>query len=92
MKIEKSVLFCLLCMALGVADVAVYWVAVFLDKAPDATVACTGMVEMIAPVLAYCVYQAKLKDSRNKYGIDSDGIPFSQKEKITENDGNEAVG
>lgn len=89
---ERSVKFCLLCMALGVINVAVYWVAVFMDKAPDATVACTGMVEMIAPVLGYYIYQAKLKDSRNKYGIDADGVPFSKKEPITEDDGSEAVG
>jgi hypothetical protein len=75
---ERSVKLCLLCFALGVVNVAVYWVAVFADKAPDATVACTGMVEMIAPVLGYFVYQAKMKDSRNKYGIAADGTPYAQ--------------
>lgn len=89
---ERSVKFCLLCMTLGVLNVAVYWVAVFTGKAPGETVACTGMVEMIAPVLGYYVYQAKLKDSRNKYGVDADGVPFSEQETNTKDEGSETVG
>lgn len=75
-RTETSVKFCLLCVTLGVINVATYWVAVFMRLSPDSTVACTGMVEMIAPVLGYYIYQAKLKDSRNKYGVDENGIPF----------------
>jgi hypothetical protein len=88
---ERSAKLCLLCFALGVINVAVYWVAVFSDKAPDATVACTGMVEMIAPVLGYFIYQAKLKDSRNKYGIAADGTPYAQ-QAHAEADDNGAAG
>jgi hypothetical protein len=28
------------------------------------------------------IYQFKLKDSRNKYHVDVNGIPFNQKEKL----------
>lgn len=73
---ERSAVFCLMCFALGVINVAIYWLAVFLGKAPGETVACTGMVEMIAPVIAYYIYQAKLKDSRNKYKVDENGVPY----------------
>lgn len=45
---------------------------------------------MIAPVLGYYVYQAKLKDSRNKYGIDENGVPYDVPRE-TESDG-ESVG
>ncbi len=76
---ERSVIFCLMCFALGVINVAIYWLAVFLNKAPGETVACTGMVEMIAPVIAYYIYQAKLKDSRNKYKVDENGVPYDIK-------------
>jgi hypothetical protein len=75
---ERSFKLCLLCFSLGVCNVAVYWIAIFMDKYPDATVACTGIVEMIAPVLGYYIYHAKLKDSRNKYGIASDGTPYDK--------------
>ena len=76
---ERSVVFCLMCFALGVVNVAIYWLAVFLNKAPGETVACTGMAEMIAPVIAYYIYQAKLKDSRNKYKVDENGVPYDLK-------------
>lgn len=75
-KEEHSVVFCLMCFSFGVLNVAVYWAAVFCRLNPDATVACTGMVEMIAPVIGYFVYQAKLKNSRNKYRVDKNGVPY----------------
>lgn len=91
-NVERNVKFCLLCMFLGVANVAVYWIAVFMGKAPGETVACTGMVEMIAPVLGYYVYQAKLKDSRNKYGIDENGVPYGISQKTEDETDGKAAG
>lgn len=96
-RMETSIKFCLLCVALGVINVTVYWVAVFRGLSPDATVACTGMVEMIAPVLGYYIYQAKLKDSRNKYGISPDGTPYQnangeEPEQTMPNENEEASG
>lgn len=88
---ERSVKFCLACFTLGVINVTVYWVAIFMGLQPDSSVACTGMVEMIAPVLGYFVYQAKLKDSRNKYGIDENGVPYGiSKQTEDETDGKAA--
>lgn len=43
---------------------------------PDATLAVTFVTTVIAALLSYLLYQAGLKNSRNKYGIDEDGRPF----------------
>ena len=77
---ERSVKFCVASVLFGMANVAVYWIAVFLDKAPGTEVAVAGVAEIIAPVIGYFIYQAKLKDSRNKYGIDKDGVPYAVKQ------------
>ena len=46
---------------------------------PDATVAVTCITVVIGSLLSYFLYQFGLKNSRNKYGIDSDGNPYKQK-------------
>ena len=46
---------------------------------PDATLAVVCVSTVIASLVSYLLYQAGLKNSRNKYGIDSDGEPFKQK-------------
>lgn len=45
---------------------------------PDATLAITCVTTIIGALVSYCLYQFGLKNSRNKYGIDSDGQPFAQ--------------
>ena len=51
---------------------------------PDVTLAVTNVTTVIASLLSYLLYQAGLKNSRNKYVIDSDGQPFKTKEKEEE--------
>ena len=46
---------------------------------PDPTVAVTCITTVLASLMSYLLYQAGLKNSRNKYGVDSDGQPFKQK-------------
>lgn len=43
---------------------------------PDASIAVTCIQIVIASLLSYLLYQAGLKNSRNKYGIDAEGQPF----------------
>lgn len=45
---------------------------------PDSTLATTCVTTILGAVLAYCLYQWGLKNSRNKYGIDAEGQPFKQ--------------
>ena len=46
---------------------------------PDASLPIAGITFIFAPVLSYLMYQAGLKNSRNKYGIDSEGQPYALK-------------
>ena len=46
---------------------------------PDATVAVTCITVVIGSLLSYFLYQFGLKNSRNKYGVDSEGNPYKQK-------------
>lgn len=43
---------------------------------PDATIATTCIQVVIGALLSYLLYQAGLKNSRNKYGIDPEGQPY----------------
>lgn len=46
--------------------------------APDPSLAIAFVKTVIAALLSYLLYQAGLKNSRNKYGIDEDGRPFNE--------------
>ena len=66
---------------------------------PEATLAVTSVTTVIASLMSYLLYQMGLKNSRNKYGVDSEGQPFkripSQEEKLQEQaaeESTEAVG
>ena len=66
---------------------------------PDVTLAVTSVTTVIASLMSYLLYQMGLKNSRNKYGIDSEGHPFrkmpTQDEKLQEQtaeESTEAVG
>lgn len=44
---------------------------------PDASLPISGITAIITPIISYLLYQAKLKDSRNKYGIGENGVPYT---------------
>lgn len=44
---------------------------------PEPTLAVVNVSTVIASLLSYLLYQAGLKNSRNKYGVDAEGIPFN---------------
>lgn len=43
---------------------------------PDASLPVAFVTIVIAALMSYLLYQAGLKNSRNKYGIDAEGQPF----------------
>lgn len=49
------------------------------SQMPDVSLAITCVTTVIASLVSYLLYQAGLKNSRNKYGIDADGQPFKEK-------------
>ena len=77
-KIEWSKLVCGLIVLYGIANGVVYNVAVFMDKMPDSALAVQSITTIIGGYMSYLLYQFGLKNSRNKFGIDSDGNPYKQ--------------
>ncbi len=45
---------------------------------PDASLPIAGISFILAPLISYLLYQAGLKNSRNKYGIDEEGQPYKR--------------
>lgn len=51
--------------------------------APDSALPVTGITAIIVPLISYLLYQFKLKNSRNKYGISENGVPYTMPEENT---------
>ena len=77
-KFEWSKLFCALIVIYGMANGVMYHVEVMMDKMPDASLAVQCVVTIVGGFLSYLLYQFGLKNSRNKYGVDSEGQPFKE--------------
>lgn len=77
-KIEWSKFVCGVLVLYGIANGVLYNIAVFMDKTPDPTLAVQSVTTIIGGYMSYLIYQFGLKNSRNKFGIDSDGNPFGQ--------------
>jgi len=84
-KIEWSKLFCSLIAAIfavyGIWCGIEYYTLCRLaietsSEMPEPTLAVVNVSTVIASLLSYLLYQMGLKNSRNKYGINSDGVPF----------------
>ena len=84
-KFEWSKFLCGLIVVYGMANGVMYHIEVMMDKMPDSSLAVQCVVTIVGGFMSYLLYQLGLKNSRNKYGIDSEGQPF----KTTENDFNE---
>lgn len=54
----------------------------FFDKDTNSEVTVALITESFGVTISYFIYQAMLKMSRNKHGIDSDGIPYKFKSKL----------
>lgn len=67
--------------------ITIIWISLsfllaFFGKDANSEVTVALITESFGMTLAYFIYQATLKISRNKYGIDCDGVPYSVKQKI----------
>lgn len=52
------------------------------DKDTNSAVTVALVTESFGVTVGYFIYQATLKNSRNKYGVSCDGIPYSVKQKL----------
>ena len=85
-KKEFSKVLCvvasLVLMLLGIWMIWRYYYLVELaiqtdsSSTPDSALPIAGITAIITPLVGYLTYQAKLKDSRNKYGISETGVPY----------------
>ena len=82
-KFEFSKFMVGLCFLIGVASIAAYYYLMYIAITnpgcmivPDSTLAVSGMTEIVGSVLGYYLYQAFLKNSRNKYNVDEVGKPW----------------
>jgi hypothetical protein len=77
-KFEWSKFVCALIVMYGIANGVVYNIAVFMDKMPDSALAVQSIITIVGGYMSYLLYQFGLKNSRNKFGIDSEGNPYKQ--------------
>lgn len=78
-KFEWSKVICGLIILYGIANGVLYNIAVFMDKMPDSSLAVQSVTTIIGGYMSYLLYQFGLKNSRNKFGVDSEGTPYKQK-------------
>lgn len=48
---------------------------------PDSALPIAGITAIITPLISYLLYQFKLKNSRNRYGISENGVPYTMPEE-----------
>lgn len=83
-KIETSKILCVVVMVFSFLGAATCFVLAFLDKGSVCeTLAITMFSGGVIDVLGYLTYQGTMKNSRNKYGIDSNGVPYYLKQITT---------
>lgn len=68
--------------AVTIVWISLSFILAFIDKDTNSNVTVALISESFGVTLAYFIYQAILKTSRNKYGVDRDGIPFKVKQKL----------
>ncbi len=88
-KIETSKLFCGIVMIFSIVCTALCFVLAFLGYPVPETLGVTVFGMGVVDVLGYLFYNGANKNSRNKYGIDVDGVPFSVKKDVAEDEENE---
>lgn len=68
--------------AVTIVWITLSFILAFFDKDTNSEVTIELVRESFGVTLAYFIYQAALKMSRNKHGIDRDGVPFKVKQKL----------
>lgn len=68
--------------AVTIVWITLSFILAFFDKDTNSEVTIELVRESFGVTLAYFIYQAALKMSRNKHGVDRDGVPFKVKQKL----------
>lgn len=83
-KKEFSKVLVVMSWVITIVWISLSFALAFFDKDTNSEVTISLITESFGVTLAYFVYQATLKLSRNKHGIDLDGVPFKLKTKLEE--------
>ena len=81
-RMEFSQKLVVLSWAITVVWITSSYILSWLNLNPNDTVSVALITESFGVTLSYFVYQAVLKTSRNKTGVDKNGIPYKVKEKL----------
>lgn len=68
--------------AVTIVWITLSFILAFFDKDTNSEVTVALITESFGVTLAYFMYQAILKTSRNKHGVDKDGVPYKLREKL----------
>lgn len=81
-KKEFSQLLVIVSWVITIVWISLSFVLAFFDKDTNSEVTIALITESFGVTLAYLIYQASLKISRNVSGVDKDGIPYKVKQRI----------
>ena len=81
-KIEFSQRLVIISWIVTIVWISLSFILAFLGMDTNSEVTVALVTESFGVTVAYFIYQAILKTSRNKYNVDHDGIPFKIKEKL----------
>ena len=81
-KMEFSKVLVIVSWVVTIVWISLSFALAFFDKDSNSEVTVALITESFGVTLAYFLYQASLKISRNKYEVDFDGVPFKLKTKL----------
>lgn len=81
-KMEFSQKLVTVSWAVTVIWIFLSYVLAFIERNPNETVTVALITESLGVTIAYYGYQGLLKTSRNKNGVDKNGVPYRIKRKL----------
>lgn len=81
-KKEFSQVLVVMSWVITIVWISLSFALAFFNKDTNSEVTIALITESFGVTIAYFIYQATLKLSRNKHGIDLDGVPFKLKNKL----------
>ena len=81
-KMEFSQKLVALSWSVTVVWIFLSYTLAFFERNPNETVTVALITESLGVTLAYYCYQAILKTSRNKNGVDKNGVPYKIKSRL----------
>lgn len=81
-KVEFSKVLVIISWAITIVWISLSFTLAFFNKDTNSEVTISLITESFGVTLAYFIYQASLKISRNICGVDREGVPYKVKQKL----------